>query len=639
MNIRIKNMNRNIALLISIIIFIYAIVCFVHVDARLPGTKKSYISLPKIYGGDEEHYLITVSSLIEDFDLELRNNYYNAQYGGSYSAGEWWRGKYIDHHSKLYNPVTKQYFYAGWLNEEELNKFYNNGYIERPHHPPSMPIAASIFLLPFAHSKYLESAAVLLTVILSIIGFFFLYKVLLYFYGHQFKTKCMHTVLFFALGTPLLFYACSFFKENYVAVFLIFAIYFLFIKNSLFWSGFFISVCFFSKYQMIFICAPLILYPLLERKFKSFLAISGTVFAGGVLLLLYNYHMYGNALVFSQPEYDVMLLKKAASLTITLAVLIPVALGFSYIFNKYGLVKKIIKLRILIKALGIASLLYLLYKSAILKTIVLDPKDGLFWFSPFLIFSVLELLDLRFWQDKRKIIITIVFLFYLVVMFHRNIAIGSAFSLRTGVSIIPLLTFPFVNWYIREKKWILTKLIFVVLISSSIFINTLAAMARIHFWHFPIKEATKGAIIDLFKWHEYNIIDIDLDKTVKEGIIFNPEYQILHPESYNREGKFSLEINSPGEKFKRAFLKIRAHIVYNNNYIKLYASNKRIHYIKGKDCEIKKTIFINITEALRKDKKAIINGILFTDKNTSIELYDARIEKISLYYEKNNIIS
>lgn len=132
---------------------------------------------------------------------------------------------------------------------------------------------------------------------------------------------------------------------------------------------------------------------------------------------------------------------------------------------------------------------------------------------------------------------------------------------------------------------------------------------------------------------------IDLDKSVKEKILFNPQYKILHPQFYNQQGRFSIELNSPETEFEKAYLKVKTHVIYKNNYVKLSLFDKEILYVGGKDTEGKKTAFIDITEMLKIDKKVVIKGELFTDSETSIELFDVRIEEIVLCYEEDNSIS
>src|SRR5262249_30427843 len=67
----------------------------------LAGTKKWHLGLPRIISGDEPHYLVLINSLIEDGDLDLRNNYSSAL-KGSFQAGETWAGFPLDHHTVWY---------------------------------------------------------------------------------------------------------------------------------------------------------------------------------------------------------------------------------------------------------------------------------------------------------------------------------------------------------------------------------------------------------------------------------------------------------------------------------------------------------------------------------------------------------
>ena len=223
---------------------------------------------------------------------------------------------------------------------------------------------------------------------------------------------------------------------------------------------------------------------------------------------------------------------------------------------------------------------------------------------------------------------------YLIVLVSRQLAIGSAYSLRTIISILPLLAFPFIHWYKNHKKFLLIDSLFILLVSFSIFINILAASARVHFWHFNIYDATKGALVDLFKWNEYNIITVDLQNSNKDNITFDHNYfNTLHPSFYDKQAKFDIDIDFSNLNISKTYIEIQFYVIYPNNYVKLYINGKRICYLKGQDKEIKKTISVDITDFLNTNNDNItVSGLLYSNSDTSVELYDTRIENISVYY-------
>lgn len=619
-----------------VIILIFILVFFVHIDARLPGIKKTHIALPKIYGGDEEHYLVMTSSIIEDFDLELKNNYHNARYSGSYCAGEWWREKKLDHHSWLVEPAYKEYIYAGFLTEEQIKDYYANEiYKERPYHPFGMPLMASFPLFPFAGSKYLETCAITITLLFSLALFYFLYKILIFFYSAQQDKKCAETILFFSLGTPLLFYSFTFFKEIYVALTIVLAVYLLFIKKSYFLAGSAISFGLFAKYQMPYVCVPLFLYLILEKNMKGILKMSAVLLIGIIVLMLYNYWSFGDFFRLSQHEF---LSQKRINKSIIMVIMLVAVLGVTkmvgIICGKLKVSYQIDKIRVPIKIIGVVAIILFVMKSNIMKIIVFDTKHGLLCFSPFLVFSIIEMIDIRFWKDKRMIFIMLTFAIYTINLFDKGLSIGSAFSLRTIVSILPLLALPFMSWYTKSKKWKVTRILFICLISFSIFINVLAAIAKIHFWHFNMRDALIGSIKDSIKWHEYKIEKVNLDSSVKNNIVYHLPYEILCPEQYDKIGKFSIVIKEPKEFYKQVFIAIKGYVVYKDNYIKIYIADNRVVYLKGernKEKMIKKTF--NITKMLKQNGEVVVSGKMLAKSDVSKELFDSRFEEILILLE------
>lgn len=124
------------------------------------------------------------------------------------------------------------------------------------------------------------------------------------------------------------------------------------------------------------------------------------------------------------------------------------------------------------------------------------------------------------------------------------------------------------------------------------------------------------------------IVNMDLDLATKNNVLFNKEYAILQPEDYNQKGEFSFEIKPSDIKYKNVYLEIRAYVLYKNNYVRLYIFDKEILCLKGRNSELRKSIFINITDLTRTNGSVVVRGELFVDKNTSVELFDSRVEEI-----------
>jgi hypothetical protein len=95
-----------------------------------------YLGRPVLTWGDPPHYLILVSSLVEDFDFDVADNYREAE-EGDWDAGTRFRGRRLDHHTDVDRRGRELLF-----------------------HPPFVPLVISVVAYPFRDSQWVESCAV-----------------------------------------------------------------------------------------------------------------------------------------------------------------------------------------------------------------------------------------------------------------------------------------------------------------------------------------------------------------------------------------------------------------------------------------------------------------------------------------------
>lgn len=114
----------------------------------LPHFRLSYLVLapPGALSGDEPHYLVSINSLLEDADFDLSNNYRQAA-NGDWDAGARFRGKPLEHHSEV----------------DALGR-------ERSTHSPYFALLLAALCWPFRGSRWVESAAILWTLLVSVLG-------------------------------------------------------------------------------------------------------------------------------------------------------------------------------------------------------------------------------------------------------------------------------------------------------------------------------------------------------------------------------------------------------------------------------------------------------------------------------------
>jgi len=117
--------------------------------------------------GDEPHYSIILHSLLFDGDLDLGDDYDAASKDG-YESGRFWRGRALDHHTLLFDPVTRrsvawQRIWKSWERVpceepgcvpfavqaphgfEDLSRV-----VEVPAHPPAFPMLLAAAVYPFS---------------------------------------------------------------------------------------------------------------------------------------------------------------------------------------------------------------------------------------------------------------------------------------------------------------------------------------------------------------------------------------------------------------------------------------------------------------------------------------------------------
>ena len=127
-------------------------------------------------------------------------------------------------------------------------------------------------------------------------------------------------------------------------------------------------------------------------------------------------------------------------------------------------------------------------------------------------------------------------------------------------------------------------------------------------------------------------IYINYEDIKKERILYNKEFETLHPQFYNQEGNFTYQLPLPEADFRKMYLKIKGYVLYKNNYLRVSLAGEEVIKVEGNEKEFKEAKYIDITDKIKKKEKLLLTGRLFVSKNNSRELYDVRIEEIVLIY-------
>lgn len=435
--------NYELFLCIALIYFLSA---FVNLDISVADkiTGLSF-SQPKVISGDVPHYLVDVYSLVYDGDFDLSNNYYRAEHNGSCDAGFYNKNKEINHAVKFVDKKTCK-VYGGKFKPDVSGRVWikipdgpsNNpvDYYYYSVHPPGLPLFLSFFLWPLKYfttpaNCSLEAGSIFISLIVSIVGLVFFYKLLSLYCKDRFT--CSLTVVIFSFATPLWHYSRTMWPETFLVSFLIVSIYLLVSRKYGAIAGLLIALCVLIKFPFVLICGVCAVYLIAQKRYKAAAFYLLPVLFVGVLILAYNHFIFGSAL----------------------------STGQTYYFSKWGN-----------PLVGFFGMLF-------------SPSQGLFLFSPVLLFSLFGIK--KFHKSNKKDFFLFASIF---ILYHAFWAIrgrdweGGGFSNRYLVPVFPLFGVPFALFY--SADWIkvdkLIRWIFYFVLVYSIIINANAGIFPALMW-------------------------------------------------------------------------------------------------------------------------------------------------------------
>lgn len=433
---------RNIAILI---IALYLLPAFFQVnfdeDSHITNF---YLGLPRIQSGDEPQYYAMLYSLVNDHNIYLENNYYNSQTLHACDFGLNFAKKKILDSLQRYIPAAGISLSAIELKEQEESLTAQYGDFEKhfiSSHPLGLPFLSALLFFPFSGTCTLEHLVLFLSIFCSLLGVYYLYKILLY-YTHE-QTALLFTILY-ALATPLWFYSKTYFTEPYVATILIISYYLFAIKKKLILPGILLGLSFLMKFTMGMY--PVIFVLLLfiesgvtkENMKKAFLFFFPTLIAIG-LFFLRNLTFYGNILDMgkSQPSY-----------------------------------------------FGTTALLNLFFGSV--KTLFAQDY-GLFLFAPFLLFVFIAIPTI--YRQNKKLFASLILLiapyFFYMALFTNTLSNGpGGYGPRYLIVVIPFLILLLATWYDTIKS-LRMKGFFFAFVALSVLINFFAAFFHFLYWSSP----------------------------------------------------------------------------------------------------------------------------------------------------------
>lgn len=146
-------------------------------------------------------------------------------------------------------------------------------------------------------------------------------------------------------------------------------------------------------------------------------------------------------------------------------------------------------------------------------------------------------------------------------------------------------------------------------------------------------------IQDFGGWAVYMLLDkkmqkmlIPLAQGANNEVNYYEGYDILYPKDYNKTCKTIIAVKRPDRNIERAYLHVYAYVVYRKNFVKVNFPNGKSALIKGRNEEKSEIGSADLTELLKENENVEVIIEMFTNKKTSTQLYDSRIEKMVLFY-------
>ena len=267
---------------------------------------------------DEPHYMTVISSVVNDGDLDLKNNYASSHQGG-FDSGVRFRAFPLDHHAYYFLPEGYTWWealverdrggYIRWWQTGEAGDGITFRYKQQYQHiadlpeygwhPPVIPVLGYPLLRWFKGSPLLEPAAIFLGYLVTLLAAAFVY----WCFGNITQSVLVRfaAISFIFLASPLWHYSRKLLTEPYLAAFLICA-FACFYRGQSFQTRYlggpmFIGLAMMVKSFTVLALLPVFYSAVRARQWLAIVAMGVGPFLGGCAVLYWHYLQTGNPLV------------------------------------------------------------------------------------------------------------------------------------------------------------------------------------------------------------------------------------------------------------------------------------------------------------------------------------------------------
>jgi hypothetical protein len=284
--------------------------------------KRIEFGYPLVYRGDEPHYVLMITSLVRDGDLDLANNYTSVHNGGDDAGYQWKDTPDLDNHTAAVIGGKRVvwewvYDYRGRKPEEwaydEGGRWvpprfpgkepFPPGVVQRSVHQPGVAFLLYPVLYPIRDrltgSPGIESAALAAVGVFVAAGFWFTRWLFLGLGAGPWRATGAAAVAI--LATPAWYYARTLFMEG-ITLALLAAAYAVYLRRG--WAvgaGLLLAASLHFKAYLALLAVPIAADLLVRREWRGFVGFSLAVGAGVATVLAVNAYYYGGPFTPAQP--------------------------------------------------------------------------------------------------------------------------------------------------------------------------------------------------------------------------------------------------------------------------------------------------------------------------------------------------
>lgn len=266
--------------------------------------------LPRVFSGDEPHYLLMLNSVLNDGDLDLRDEYADALEGEPW-AGRNFAREPLDHHTVWFTPGGQRW---PWFNVYKLEAGPGpQGSItlrpgvpeclattaEYSWHPPGLPLLLATVLWPVRGTRWTEPAALLLTALVTLATALFTQRLFRLFVEDERSVRVATLVA--VLGSPLWAYSRLLFTEPWLACLCTAALVLALGSDRWLEAGLLIALGMQIKPPFGVVALPMLADAVLRRHTRHTLALAVPVAAGVAGVLGTNALFFGSPWRFPLP--------------------------------------------------------------------------------------------------------------------------------------------------------------------------------------------------------------------------------------------------------------------------------------------------------------------------------------------------